>query len=78
MAKKEADAQAQLQEAQARVVAATARQAAVVSVLSRIGVSAQDKRMAQLASKKIEHELREAKRALDEAQAPQRPAGKTP
>lgn len=61
--------QPNLQEALARLKSATDRQAAVVSVLSRLGVSAQDKRLAQAEGKKADHELREAKRLLGQAQA---------
>lgn len=67
-ASNETGAAADLQEALARMKSATERHAAVVGVLSRLGVSAQDKRLAQAESKKIEHELREAKRLLGEAQ----------
>jgi hypothetical protein len=63
------DPQAILQEAEARLKTATERHAAVVSFLSRPGASAQDKRLAQSESKKVEHELREATLALQEAQA---------
>ena len=62
-------AETNLQEALARLKSATDRQAAVVSVLSRLGVSAQDKRLAQAEGKKVDHELREAKRLLGQAQA---------
>ncbi|WP_298930932.1 hypothetical protein [uncultured Ramlibacter sp.] len=48
---------------------ATDRQAAVVSVLSRLAISAQDKRLAQAEGKKVDHELREAERLLSQAQA---------
>jgi hypothetical protein len=68
----QADAQARLQEAQARLKAATDRHAAVVSVLSRLGVSPQEKRLAQAESKKAEHDLREARRLLQQAQLPVR------
>jgi hypothetical protein len=64
-----ADVKAKLQEAQDRMKAATERHAAVVTVLSRVGGSPQDKRLAQAESKKAEHEVREAKRLLEEAQA---------
>jgi hypothetical protein len=47
----------------------TDRQAAVIAVLSRVGVSAQDKRLAQAENKKLDRDLREAKRLLEEAQA---------
>ena len=49
--------------------AATDRHAAVVGVLSRLGVSAQDKRLAQAESKKVDRDLRDAKKLLKEAQA---------
>ena len=62
-------AQARLQEAQARMKSATDRHAAIVDVLSRVGVSAQDKRSAQMESKKVERELREARRLLEQSQA---------
>ncbi len=63
------DADTRLQEALARMKSARDRHAAVVSVLSRVGVSAQDKRLAQAEGKKVERELRDAKRLLQEAQA---------
>ena len=63
------DSEAKLREAEARLKAASDRHDAVVSALSRLGASAQDKRQAQAESKKVEHELREAKRLLQEAQA---------
>jgi uncharacterized protein with von Willebrand factor type A (vWA) domain len=66
---KEASAEEKLQEAQARLKTASDRHEAVVSVLSRLGTSPADKRMAQNESKKIEHELREAKRLVQEAEA---------
>lgn len=65
----EADAETRLQEAIARLKGATDRHAALVAVLSRVGVSPQEKRDAQGQSKKIDHDLREAKRLLQEAQA---------
>jgi hypothetical protein len=67
-AAKDTGAEAKLQDAQARVKTAEDRHAAIVGVLSRLGVSPQDKRLAQAESKKAEHELREAKRLLAEAQ----------
>lgn len=65
----QADAETRLQEALARLKGATDRHAALVAVLSRVGVSPQEKRDAQAQSKKIDHDLREAKRLLQEAQA---------
>ncbi|MES3003843.1 MAG: hypothetical protein V4787_24345 [Pseudomonadota bacterium] len=66
---KEADAETKLQEALARVKLASDRHAAVVSVVSRVGVSAQDKRLAQAEGKKVDQELRDAKRLLRDAQS---------
>ena len=70
MAAKPASGEKTLSEAdaQARVQAAMDRQAAVVKMLSSLSVSPQDKRAAQAQSKKIESELREARRVLQEAQ----------
>lgn len=65
----ETAAETKLQEALARMKFATDRHAAVISVLSRLGVSAQDKRLAQAEGKKVDRELRDAKRLLSEAQA---------
>ena len=58
-----------LQEAQARLKAANDRHAAVVSVLSRLSTTPQDKRMAQAEAKKVDQEVRDAKRLLQESQA---------
>ncbi|MCG2594229.1 hypothetical protein LZ009_15710 [Ramlibacter sp. XY19] len=58
-----------LQEAEARLKAATERHDAVVSFLSRLSTTPQDKRQAQAEAKKVDQELREAKRLLQEAQA---------
>lgn len=66
---READAETRLQEALARLKGATDRHAALVAVLSRVGVSPQEKRLAQAQSKKIDHDLRDARRLLQEAQA---------
>jgi len=66
---KEADAETRLQEAHARLKGASERHAAVVAVLSRVRVSAQEKRLAQAESKKVDHDLRDAKRLLREAQS---------
>ncbi len=65
----ETGAATDLQEALARMKSATERHAALVGVLTRLGVSAQDKRLAQAESKKVERELREAQRMLGEVQA---------
>lgn len=61
--------ESRLQEAMDRMKSVTDRQAAVIAVLSRVGVSAQDKRLAQAENKKLDRDLREAKRLLEEAQA---------
>ena len=66
---KDADAETKLQEAHARLKVASDRHAAVVAVLSRVGGSAQEKRLAQAEGKKIDHELRAARRSLQEAQS---------
>jgi hypothetical protein len=65
----ETEAETRLQEALARMKSASDRHAAVIGVLSRVGVSAQDKRSAQAESKKVDRDLRDAKRLLREAQA---------
>jgi hypothetical protein len=65
----EAEAKTRLQEALARLKSATDRQAAVIAVLSRVGVSAVDKRLAQAESKKIDRDLQDARRLVREAQA---------
>jgi len=64
-----ADAEAKIEQARAQLKAATERHEAVVSALSRLGASAQDKRQAQAEKKKVDHALREATRLLKEAQA---------
>lgn len=66
---KEADAETKLQEALTRMKLASDRHAAVVSVLSRLGVSAQEKRLAQAQGKKVDQELRDARRLLRDAQS---------
>ena len=63
------EAEVKLQEAQARLKTATERHAAVESVLSRLSTTPQDKRQAQAEAKKVDQELREAKRVLQEAEA---------
>ena len=65
----ETEVETRLQEAVARMKSATERRAAVIDVLSRVGVSAQDKRSAQVESKKVDRDLRDANRLLGEAQA---------
>jgi hypothetical protein len=65
----EADAESRLQEALARMKAASDRHAAIVAVTSRLGASAQERRFAQSEGKKVDRELSEAKRLLREAQA---------
>jgi hypothetical protein len=68
-AKGPADAEAKLQEAQDRLKAANDRHAAIVTVLSRVGGSPHEKRMAQAESKKVARDMQDAKRLLEEAQA---------
>jgi hypothetical protein len=65
----QADAEARLHAAEARLKAALERHDAVVSALSRLRASPQEKRAAQAAGKQVEHELREARRLLEEAQS---------
>jgi hypothetical protein len=65
----QAEAESKLQEALARMKEATDRHAAVVSAMSRLGVSPQERRLAQSESKKIDRQLNDAKRLLREAQA---------
>ena len=62
-------AEARLREALAKVNAANARHAAIVAATSRLGVTPQERRLAQSESKKVDQELRDAKRLLQEAQA---------
>jgi hypothetical protein len=66
---KDTAADAKLQAALAQLKAATDRHEAMISVLSRVGVSAQDKRSAQAENRKIDHALREARRLVREAKA---------
>ena len=68
-AAKESEAETRLKEAQARVKSAGDKHAAIVSAMSRLGVSPAERRLAQSESKKVEHEMRDAKRLLQEAQA---------
>ncbi len=65
----DAEAEAKLQAAHARVKSVTDKHAAVVDVLSRVGVTAINKRLAQVEVKKLDRELREARRLLAELQA---------
>ena len=65
----DADAEAKLQEALARIKAASDRHDAVISVLSRVGVSEPEKRFAQAESKKVDRDMRDARRLLREVQA---------
>ena len=68
-AAKESEAETRLKEAQARVKSASDKHAAIVSVMSRLGVSPGERRLAQSESKNVEHELQEATRMLREAEA---------
>lgn len=61
------EAEKKVEEAHARVKAAAERQAAIIGVLSRVGVSAQEKRLAQVAIKKADRDLRDARRLLNDA-----------
>ncbi|MBW8722117.1 MAG: hypothetical protein JF626_09710 [Polaromonas sp.] len=65
----ENDAEANLRVALARMKSAMDRHAAVVEVMSRIGVSPQNRRLAQAESKKVDHDLRDARRLLREVQS---------
>jgi len=65
----EAAGETRLQEALAKMKAASDRHAAIVAVMSRLGVSPQERRLAQSESKKVDRELNDAKRLLREAQA---------
>lgn len=71
----QADAQTRLPDALAKMKAASDRHAAIVAVLSRLGSSPQERRLAQSEAKKVERELHDAKRLLQEAEAA---AGTTP
>jgi len=66
---RETEAEIKFQEALARVQAASTRHEAVISILSRVDVSAWEKRAAQAESRKVDKEMREAKRLLREVQA---------
>jgi hypothetical protein len=65
----EAEAETKLQEALARMKSANDRHTAVIAVVSRVGATPGEKRFAQSESKKVDRELRDAKRLLQEAQA---------
>ena len=65
----EAQAETRLREAQARLKAVSDRHAAIVAAMSRLGATPAERRLAQSESKKVDHELRDAKRLLQEAQA---------
>jgi hypothetical protein len=65
----EAEAEIKLREALARMKTASDRHAAIVAVMSRLGVSPQERRLAQSESRKVDRELNEARRLLREAQA---------
>jgi division protein CdvB (Snf7/Vps24/ESCRT-III family) len=66
---RKAEAEAKLQEALARIKTASDRHEAVISALSRVGVSEAEKRFAQAESKKVDRDMRDARRLLREAQA---------
>ena len=65
----ESGAEAKLREATAKMKTASDRHAAIVALVSRLGVSPQERRLAQSESKKVDHDLNDAKRLLREAQA---------
>jgi 3-phosphoglycerate kinase len=65
----EAEAEIKLREALATMKAASDRHAAIVAVMSRLGVSPQERRHAQSESKKVDRQLSDAKRLLREAEA---------
>lgn len=64
-----AEAESKLREALVTMKAASDRHAAVIAVMSRLGVSPQERRHAQSESKKVDAQLSDAKRLLREAQA---------
>ncbi|GAB3762252.1 hypothetical protein GCM10028796_13660 [Ramlibacter monticola] len=68
-AETQAEAEARLGEAQARMKAASERHAAIVAATSRLGVTPGERRLAQSESKKVDHEMRAARRLLAQAQA---------
>ncbi len=63
-----AESETRLSEALAKVKEASHRHAAIVSVTSRLGVSPQERRLAQSESKKVDRQLSDARRLLREAQ----------
>jgi hypothetical protein len=65
----EAEAEARLGEALSLVKAATQRRAALTAVVSGLHVTPAEKRFAQSESKKVDREMRDAKRMLEDAQA---------
>ena len=66
---KEAEAESRLRDALAKLKEASNRHAAIVAALSRLGGSPQERRLAQSESKKVDRQLKDAKRLLREAQA---------
>jgi hypothetical protein len=65
----QAQAETRLSEATAKMKAASDRHAAIVAVMSRLGASPQERRLAQSESRKVDRELNDARRLLREAQA---------
>lgn len=65
----EAESETKLREALERMKAASDRHAAIVAVMSRLGASPEERRLAQSESRKVDRELNAAKRLLREAQA---------
>jgi hypothetical protein len=70
----EAEGETRLQEALAKMKAATDRHAAVVAVMSRLRVSPAERRLAQSESRKVDRELQDARRSLREAESAARQA----
>ena len=66
-ASKDTEAEARLQEALAVLKAASDRKAAIVDVMSRLGVSPQERRLAQSESKKVDRQVDDAKRLVQAA-----------
>ena len=65
----QAEAETKLREALARMKAANDRRAAIVAVMSRLGGTPQERRLAQSEIKKVDRELHDARRLLQDAQA---------
>jgi hypothetical protein len=66
---KEADAEKKLREALVKFKTATDRHSALIAMVSRIGVSEPEKRLAQAEGKKVDRDMRDAKRLLRDVRA---------